>query len=361
VVPRWLSLGIVALAAGACRDKGANPIDASSDDIRVDGPSPLTIDIAVTGCASYDPATATCRGSAPLTLSFAPVGSPELTQFRWDFGDGTPTTSERAPTHTFAHADSYEVTLKGRSDEVGSISPPRPVEVIVGRLPLGSACDVDDQCDSGLACLCTPGSGCSAAFGHGICSRSCAASACGANAVCATVPIGPPSDAGAPTPFCTASCAVNQAACAPGLVCQTLFTPPGAGTPGWTRGCLPLGAAVDLGGPCRDANDALTDGACTTGFCANIGALGVCSATCDDTHPCPAQAACTVLADGRRLCLLTCAGDTDCGRDPLLACVAARTPDGRAGVTACTPRSCTADDVCLPSGRCGPDGFCIRK
>jgi hypothetical protein len=66
------------------------------------------------------------------------------------------------------------VTLKGRSDEVGSISPPRPVEVIVGRLPLGSACDVDDQCDSGLACLCTPGSGCSAAFRHGICSRSCA-------------------------------------------------------------------------------------------------------------------------------------------------------------------------------------------
>src|SRR4030095_3612964 len=100
VVPRWLALGLVALGAFACRDRGADPIDASSDDTRIATPSPLTIDIAVTGCASYDPATVTCRGSAPLTLSFTPIGSPELTQFKWDFGDGTPTTTERAPPPT---------------------------------------------------------------------------------------------------------------------------------------------------------------------------------------------------------------------------------------------------------------------
>ena len=63
MVPRWLALVLVALATFACHDKGANPIDASRDDTRNDAPSPLTIDIAVTGCASYDPATATCRGS----------------------------------------------------------------------------------------------------------------------------------------------------------------------------------------------------------------------------------------------------------------------------------------------------------
>jgi hypothetical protein len=360
VVPRWLALGLVALAAFACRDRGANPIDASSDDTRNDGPSPLTIDIAVTGCASYDPSTATCRGSAPLTLSFTPVGSPELTQFRWSFGDGTPTTTERAPTHTFAHPDTYEVTLKGGSDELGSIMPPRPLEVIVGRLPLGSACNVDAQCESGLACLCAPGSGCSPAFVHGICSTTCGTGACGANAVCAALPIGPPSDAGGHTPLCTASCAGDPAVCAPGLVCQT-FALPGTGVSGWTHGCLPLGAAVDLGGSCRDADDALADAACTTGFCANVGALGVCSAACDSGHPCPGQATCTVLADGRRLCLLTCAANSECEHDPLLGCVAAQTPGAGATVTACAPRSCTGDDVCLPSGRCGPDGFCIRK
>jgi hypothetical protein len=142
------------------------------------------------------------------------------------------------------------------------------------------------------------------------------------------------------------------------LVCQTLP----AGSASWTHGCLPLGAAADLGASCRDASDALSDAACTTGSCADVGALGVCSATCDDGHPCPDQAACALLADGRRLCLLTCSADPDCGRDPLLGCVAVqRAADAGADVTACGPKACASDTACGPSGRCGPAGFCVRK
>ena len=51
-----------------------------------------------------------------------------------------------------------------------------------------------------------------------------------------------------------------------------------AATP-WTRACLPLGAARDVGAPCRDANEVLDADACTTGVCADVGALGVCSAS----------------------------------------------------------------------------------
>lgn len=364
MVPRSLMAVLLAAAGLACRDKGAPPVDASSDGPRSDTPSPLTLAIAVTGCASYDAATARCLGAAPLTLSFAPVGSPELTQFLWSFGDGTPTTTERAPSHTFAHPDTYEVTLTGGAPDLGMVTPPRPLEVVVDRLALGAICDVDGQCESGLACLCAPGTGCSPAFVHGVCSTTCAAGGCGTNSVCAALPIGPPSDAGSAghTPLCVAACGANPQGCAAGFVCQTLPVPASSGSDAWTRGCLPLGAVTDLGGACRDAGGALADAACTTGFCANVGALGVCTAACDDGHPCPDQATCALLSDGRRLCLLTCAANGDCGRDPLLACVPVRrSADAGTDVSACAPKGCTSDGVCSSSGRCGPDGFCVLR
>src|SRR5262249_16624337 len=105
----------------------------------------------------------------------------------------------------------------------------------------------------------------------------------------------------------------------------------------------------------------LLDDACATGSCADVGALGVCSASCDDTHPCPDASACAQLAGGRSLCLLSCTSDGDCASDPLLACVSVPAPGASGYVNGCAARVCSGDVACVPSGRCGPEGVCIRK
>jgi len=364
-----LIVASLALAGLACGDRGAAIPDAASDGSKSEGSNALTLVIAVTGCARYadagdcgpDGGTAPCCwGAPPLTLSFAPVGSPELTRFKWAFGDETAPTTDRAPSHVYAYPGKYQVTLTGDGNNVG-MPDPDPLYVVVESLPAGVPCDVKGQCGEGLTCLCTPGSGCSPAFTRGFCSMTCdPAAVCGANAVCAAPALSAPADAGAPAALCLAACQTT-AQCAPGYVCQTL--PVGsttAATP-WTRACLPLGAARDLGGPCRDANDRLADDACATRLCADVGALGVCSATCDDSHPCPDEASCTRLADGRQLCLAACTIGIGCDRDPLLACAPPEMMSAGQNVTVCAPTSCTGDATCAPSGRCGPDGVCVRK
>src|SRR5258708_24363903 len=104
------------LAASGCRVRTYAPGDAgidapASEAAPADVPAPLALDFAVTGCARYDVGAARCTGLPPLTLSFSPVGSPALTRFLWTFGDGTPASSERAPTHTDAIPGDYDVTL----------------------------------------------------------------------------------------------------------------------------------------------------------------------------------------------------------------------------------------------------------
>src|SRR4029077_2759440 len=171
--------------------------------------------------------------------------------------------------------------------------------------------DIDAQCAAGLGCVCAAGSGWPPAFVHGFCSAPCDTGAWGAGAVCAALGVLRPVDAGAGASVCVAACQKSLTApasgdCGPGSVCQTLPASPAAAGTAWTTGCLPLGALQDMGDPCRDANEALADQACTTGLCADVGALGVCSAGCDDSHPCPNEAACVLLAGGRQLCLRTC-------------------------------------------------------
>jgi hypothetical protein len=359
-----IPLALIAFAGLACRDQHMAPNrDAGSDGIRSDVSMPLTLDIAVTGCASFDTATVACSGSPPLALAFAPVGSPELSRFLWTFGDGTPPTTERAPSHTYSHPDRYQVTLVGGTTDIGMVMAPQPLTVIVAALPTGAPCDVDAQCDStaGLTCMCAPGSGCAPTFFRGVCSMSCAAESCGADAVCAAAAVGPRADAGVRSSLCLRGCQTN-AQCAPGFVCQTLPVGSTADTARWTRGCLPLGVARDVGASCRDANEVLQDDACATGTCADVGALGVCSASCDDTHPCPDGSACAQLPDGRAICLLSCTfNDNDCTGDPLLACVAAPASGASGTVDVCAAKVCSGDVACAPSGRCGPEGVCIRK
>jgi PKD repeat protein len=364
-------VALLVLVGIACSDDGQSRPDGSIDGSKLDVPTPLTLDISVSGCASYEQAGACgpdagavpcCTGRPPLALSFAPVGSQDLTRFLWTFGDDTPTSTDRAPTHTYAHPGKYQVTLVGRAEDSSSVTPPQPLFVVVERLAAGAACDIDDQCEDDLACLCAPGSGCASAFARGVCSKACETGSCGNGAVCAASAIAPSPDAGtgAREPLCLAACQTS-AACASGFVCQTLPTAGATATTPWTRACLPLGAARDVGAPCRDANEVLDADACTTGVCADVGALGVCSAICDAGVVCPEGTACAVLADGRRLCLLGCAQDGDCARDPLLACMPATPVSGGPVVTVCAPKSCTGDAACAPSGRCGSNAVCVRR
>jgi hypothetical protein len=291
-----------------------------------------------------------------------------VNQFTWIFGDDTPNSDERAPSHSYAHVGEYEVTVIGGTPDKGSVAPPQPLTVRVEALATGASCDVDEQCGSGLTCACTRGSGCAPAFTHGVCSASCDTGGCQAGAVCAAIILDAGAGGGVPSPLCLASCETTRDAmpvdCAAGFTCRTLPAAWPVGSPAptarWVHGCLPVGVVGDVGASCRDANEALSDPACATGWCADVGALGVCSATCDDSHPCPTEALCARLADGRQLCLRSCPPDHDCGSDPLLTCAMITAANAGAPVSVCAPRSCANDNAC-PPGVCGADAFCVRK
>ncbi len=342
-----LSLGLV--AALACHQHvyvvppDAGPLKDAAGDLA--GPPGLAI--SVTGCATFDVETRTCTGPAPLTLSFTPVGSPGLTFFRWTFDDGTPASTDTAPTHTFAlpRATPYEIGVVG-SYAKGTVTG-IGCQVSVSALAAGAACDVDEQCGDGLACLCKLGSGCGPAFSRGICSTSCATGFCGTGAVCAAIALGPTADGGAAAPVCLSDCS-GGGTCAPGFVCQQLPSG-GTATSGWVHACLPLGAAKDFGASCRNAAGDLDDTACTTGHCADLGALGMCSAPCGAGQICPAGAACALLTGASTpLCLPACSPATPCNGDPALRCTPAAAADagidGGLAITAGTP----GVDYCAP-------------
>jgi hypothetical protein len=375
-LPPWAMFAAAAVtAAVACRNGPVAPADGGREAGVNDGPSPLSLEIAVTGCTSYDPtgarcdngvgAARRCTGTPPLTLSFAPVGSLQLQQFTWTFGDGTPTVNERAPSHTYLLPGCYEVTLVGVGNaDVGTVKPPPQVIQVDGQ-PIGAPCDVDGQCAGGLECACAPGSGCGPAFTHGVCTRPCETTQCCDTPqcleprVCASLAFAGGADAGPPVrrPRCVAPCA-SAGDCAVGFACPTLASGT-APSSSWVRGCLPIGAQRDLGEPCRDENETLDADSCGTGVCANIGALGVCSANCDATHPCPSGAICARLRDRRDFCLAPCTSDAECARDPLLSCVGGL-DSGGTDTSVCAPRSCATDDECAPSGRCD-NAVCVRR
>jgi PKD repeat protein len=49
--------------------------------------------------------------SDPLTVQFTSQSTGEITNYTWDFGDGTPNSNEQNPTHTYARPGTYTVTL----------------------------------------------------------------------------------------------------------------------------------------------------------------------------------------------------------------------------------------------------------
>jgi PKD repeat protein len=392
-----------ALCAGACKN-GGSAVDGGTDGQTGDAPSgdlpgTLALDFAVTGCASYvyfenEPR---CQGVAPMTVSFSPVSSPSFTRFLWTFGDGSPPSSERAAKHTYTLPGAYDVSLVAEG-MVGSVSRLHARFVEVAPVPVGATCDVDAQCADGLRCLCGSGQGCGPAFARGICTRDCVASACAGSAACATLLLpasdalpandggadagdaASPGDGGSPDgatdataadggpgstgrarPLCLASCD-GDAPCPAGLECRALPAG-GGGAVRWTLACVPP-VFRDVGATCRDATGALEDELCATGRCADLGALGLCSATCAAGAECPPGTACAALGNGQSLCLRACGADFTCDRDPLLRCE----PAGSAGplgfqvsppipgATYCAPRKCAAEAECDPAGTCLPLG-----
>jgi PKD repeat protein/glucose/arabinose dehydrogenase/plastocyanin len=91
--------------------------------------------------ASADPR----RGTAPLEVSFDgeatnPDGSPNPSfEYEWDFGDGSPTSDEEDPTHTYEEPGTYEATL--------SVTDPETEEV--GTATVTIRVDQQQQCPRG--------------------------------------------------------------------------------------------------------------------------------------------------------------------------------------------------------------------
>jgi len=394
----WATAAVAAaaVATGAVCDRAETQRgrDAAADASEHETPSPveagaqaLAVDFTVTGCPSFDSATPRCTGTAPLTLSFVPVTSPQVGTFQWDFGDGTPRSSLQAPTHTFTLPGTHDVRLTVAA-ELDTASRTRPSFVVVTPPGAGWPCEVDAQCHPQHACLCRPGTaGCPAAFVRGICTSSCEGACSESGTVCADLARSAgvdPRAAGDPwrRPQCLASCG-NDADCAPGLRCRWL---PGRGPgPAWVKACF-LATPAEVGASCRDATETPAGPSCITGACFDLGSAGVCSMNCagpDAAAACPPGTGCARLGDGRALCLAVCDSAADvsqpvCHADPLLACELPGAP-GSLGFTRmasgsnpppatttayCAPRRCAQDTDCGPAGTCTSSGggrHCTRR
>ncbi|MBC8132462.1 MAG: PKD domain-containing protein [Deltaproteobacteria bacterium] len=416
-----LMLGSLSLFGIACGSAAQTTVDSSVDIAAFDAPPipdmapmPLALDFSATGCATFDPAVSRCGGYAPLTLSFTPIASAELTRFLWTFGDDTPDSSERSPTHTYSLPGSYRVTLVGLAPGVGSLQQSHAGYVTVLPAPTGQRCDVDQQCADNLSCWCGSSNPCNPVLARGLCSRACAPTPsgdgdCPTGTTCAdlsTAIASPLAIPGTTTPsavpmtplwrraLCLPTCATD-AQCATGFRCRDLLaaaptpTSTTASAPvSWTRACF-AGYPWEIGARCGDSSGKPVDSDCASRFCADLGAHRRCSADCATTA-CPAGSACARFGDGRRLCLAACTGAAAsidagaapggvslCDDDPLLACELPGTASpmvavGPLGFTIagsvapastryCAPKRCTVNSDCGPAGTCpAGGGHCQR-
>jgi PKD repeat protein len=375
----WCLLAWSVVAAAGCQDRGTNAGDAGQERTTYEGgvrpeggPTPLVLEFTMTGCARFDLASNRCTGSAPLRISFAPLSSASLNRLVWDFGDGTPMTTDRSPVHTYSLPGMYNVTLVAEAAE-GTLSRSHLIEV--GAAALGGHCDVDAQCAPGLGCVCGSTTSCHPAFSSGVCAVGCQEGLCNGGAVCADLSVSAREDPTAALDpwrrrLCLAPCRTD-ADCVTGLRCRDLPSYAPSAPVSWRRACF-VAFPLEVGSPCRAPGGQLTGSSCTTGSCLDLGALGSCSQSCSGAVGCPVGTACAQLGDGRSLCLRDCASPADCAHDPLLACeppgsggrlgftVSPGTP---AGGTYCAPRRCTTAGQCGAGGDCAAAGggsHCVR-
>jgi hypothetical protein len=365
------ALALLGALAAACPETPGPTVDAAQD-ARPDAtegdtrPTVLAVDFTVIGCPKFDASVPQCRGPAPLTLTFVPITSGVVTRFLWDFGDRS-NSYESLPTHTYTLPDSYTVSLLGAP---ALVMQEHKAFIVVTPNPLGGACDLERQCETGLSCLCGSASQCPAAFARGLCVQGCGSMSCPDGAFCADLTLG----ADTPVPpdswrgqHCLRRC-TSDGECAPGQSCRAL---PAAGAPEkWERACF-YRFPAELGSTCRGATGEPQKDLCVSGLCADLGALGICSFDCA-SRPCPTGTACATFRDGRNLCLRPCDTPEACRGDPLLACTPAGRPGplgwdsapGSAGATLCAPKPCDSDAPCAPAGIClgEPGGsHCVRR
>ncbi len=358
---------------GGCHRHETQSVDAgpdlgaSGDTAFADtNPAILAIDFTVNGCPKPDLLVPRCSGRAPLSLTFIPISPGGINRYLWDFGDATARSSDQTPSHTYSLPGSYDVTLLGAGGS-GTVSKARTAFVVVTESPAGQPCDVDTQCQAGLACVCGAADKCQSAFARGLCAAPCPQGACRDGTVCAQLPLSTGQAEAWQQPLCLPSC-VRDADCGTGLHCRDL--PAKKPDTAWVTACF-VNAPSDVGAPCRGANGQLRPDLCITSVCADLGGNGLCTLDCA-AGPCPPGTACATMNTGQQLCLRRCGAAFACDEDALLACAAPddtgplgfRVPDGPATATYCSPKRCTSQTGCGTLGICttARDGSqCIRK
>jgi len=388
LMQRWLlapaALGVLVLLATGCGDDddvidSAIPDAARSDaEMIVDGGTRAPrADFAVSGCQGISMAdggvAGQCLVTAPATLAFVSLDEGQASTFVWSFGDATPSSSSRMPTHTYRYPGVYTVGLVvGGAGGTDSVT--KPGLVAVGPATLGEGCAEDAQCKSGLRCACAGDAACPLALRGGVCTRTCSDDAVCEGGMCADLSTGA---RGTPAQWqqrwCVPRCGPGDS-CPGALTCREL---PRAGAPasepGWRRACF-AAFPRDVGASCATPSGALDPGACLGGQCAALGARGTCSGLCSDDGDCPSYASCFALsrAPAIGLCIADCTLDRPCTGDPLLACSLPapegdlgllQLPDGGLPTTTqvCSPRRCMNDTECGSGGDCvalGSASFC---
>jgi PKD repeat protein len=368
--PCSLRVALVLLLAAGCGDDdqmatadAAASVDAApvvDAAVGADGIEPLAwVDFAITGCESDSaPVDAgqqpPCTGEAPLELRFTALSPAPIEVYRWELGDGSESTAA-SPLFSYAAPGVYDVALTVGGPG-GTASKSKTGIVVVRAAALGSPCDDDGQCGTGLDCACDDAAGCGPVLPAGLCSATCDETTPCADGVCADLDAAGAGGADWRRGLCLIDCASDP--CPAGLACRELPAPGG----GWVAGCFQPGVLGDIGDACRDADGQTDDAACATGHCVDLGARALCAAPCTGGD-CPGSAACATFTDGSvgPICVARCDDGGDCTGDPWLACEAAggagtksftvdETPDAGGY---CAPKTCTmADD-------CGTDGACV--
>jgi PKD repeat protein len=362
------------LLLGACNSPARPAVDAGWDgsfrDTRLPGdtaPPTATVDFTVANCPSTDVQKGTCTGTAPFTVQFVPVASAGITQFLWDFGDGSSGDLGQAPWHTFDSPGTFDIKLGG----VGStVLVWKTREAFIEVLPsrVGSPCLRDQQCASGT-CLCSTVKPCGYGPVNGLCSSLCQKASCSEGQVCVNLVTATSSTRAEPwqTQVCLPDCE-SDLDCPGGLVCRSLPAWPNAATK--VKGCF-VDAPAELGRSCVDSVNGLRNDLCLSGLCADLGALGLCSRDCT-SDSCPAGSECALFGDGRQLCLVPCSPTFLCEADPLLSCVTAGPSQlgfrilspSNSGAVYCAPKPCAANTDCGASGIClqaSGGGHCVSR
>lgn len=353
----------------AVSDASMDAPTAGLDDAAAGTSNPLAVDFTVAGCPNLDPNVPRCTGKAPLTLEFVAVTTPNVTRYIWKLNDGLEPGNAATVSHTYQTPGTYSVTLTG-VDAAGNLTTkPHAGFVVVEASTTGEPCDRDKQCAAGT-CMCSSSRPCAVGPSAGLCAAECTTNTCASGEVCADLGVAVASSGRAEpwqTQLCLRACATDRDCPAP-LHCRSL---PGISGGPWVKGCF-SDVPADMASPCRDAHGVRRNELCATGLCADLGALGLCSADCAQTS-CPVGSDCAVFGDGRQLCLVPCSLSFGCATDPLMSCVAPGTAllgyqlknnAATNGTTHCAPKACASDKDCAPTGSCqlaGANGRCVQR